>query len=248
MPDTVHVWEYGEAHDDLVVAFYLDEREYPSAEAAAAAVRAAHDAMARAGVIAEVEITSGASRREFAGSGVPTWEEFHRRHFVDGVPLPVRAPVPGRRPPHGWQAMHEELRRVQEELRAELTAAVTEAFPGARVEADARDPKRVSRASVDWSEERYGFTVWLTAYAGEVPPPAAVAALVPVLSRRGWDMGAARPSRLGLEVSGDRDGFAVGVLAYVGSVSVAGRSPLYRAPAEPGPAWLTEARPPDAGW
>jgi hypothetical protein len=36
----------------------------------------------------EVEVTSGIHATR--PIGVPTWEDFKQRHFIDGIPLPVR--------------------------------------------------------------------------------------------------------------------------------------------------------------
>jgi hypothetical protein len=90
MPDpgkNLHLYEYGEAYDNLRPAFFIDERTYNDPELAESVIESAEAAMTRAGVIYEVEVTSGVHATR--PTGVPTWEEFKQRHFIDGVSLPV---------------------------------------------------------------------------------------------------------------------------------------------------------------
>jgi hypothetical protein len=66
---TTYLYAFGEAHDDLLPAFYIDERVDSDPELAQSVVESAEAAMTRAGVIYEVEVASGATL-----TGVPTWE------------------------------------------------------------------------------------------------------------------------------------------------------------------------------
>src|SRR5918997_1822535 len=86
--DRVHVYEYGESSGDLRTAFYVDERAYADPDLARTVLEIADAALTRLGVIYSVEVTSGPDAE--IPYGVPTWEEFRQRHFVDDVPLPVR--------------------------------------------------------------------------------------------------------------------------------------------------------------
>ena len=76
----------------------------------------------------EVEVTSGIHATR--PIGVPTWEDFKQRHFIDGIPLPVRPRRREQVPPPSW---HEMVRAVQEAHRAfrtELIQLLTAALPG----------------------------------------------------------------------------------------------------------------------
>src|SRR5690349_16472642 len=131
-PDaSVWVYEYGEAYDDLRPAFFIDERIYSDQDLAETVVESAHAAMARAGVIYEVEVTSG--KYATRPVGVPTWEEFKQRHFVEGVPLPVRpAPQDVALPP-SWQQMVRAVEQAYNDFRAELVELLTAAYPEDKV-------------------------------------------------------------------------------------------------------------------
>jgi hypothetical protein len=244
-PDKLYVYQWGEAYDDLRTAFYIDERRYPSAEAAQAARRGANAAMKD--FIGGVEVTSGKNRIA-PGAGVPTWEEFRQRHFVDGVPTPVRPSAGQVAPPPGWNAMNEELSRARQRLREELLTVLAEAFPGGTPFVDSDRPsRRESPASIDLSDERYGFGVRVGVET-DGPPPVSTAAAVTALRRHGWQAEPSTPAHTGLSTRTHRDDYTVVVLAEAGTVFLAGRSPLFRAPAEPGSTWVTEPRPqPDLG-
>ena len=66
----VHVYEYGEASDDLRAAFYVDERAYEDPDLARTVLEIADATMTRLGVIYSVEVTSGPDAR--VPFGVPS--------------------------------------------------------------------------------------------------------------------------------------------------------------------------------
>ena len=166
---------------------------------------------------------------------MPTWEAFRHRHFVEGVPLPVR-PAPDRvATPPSWEAMNEAMAADHRRLRDYLVKLLGDAFNGGAVSVRAdRGPLRRSSASIDRSEERYGFEISLRADTPGLEPAAALDRLTTVLRADGWQCTAGVASR---------DGHRVWMDAKPGYVLVEGESPLYRAPAEPGAAFETEPRP-----
>ena len=180
---SVYLYEYGEAHDDLRPAF-IDERVYSDTELAGSAVESAEAALTRAGVIYEVEVTSGIHATR--PIGVPTWEDFKQRHFIDGVPLPVR---PRRREqvlPSSWHEMVRAVEEAHRAFRTELLEVLTAALPehDVFVAAD-HGPLRRSPGSVDWSEERFGFEITVGASIGELPPVTALDRVSALLEQRG---------------------------------------------------------------
>jgi hypothetical protein len=233
----VYLYEYGEAYDDLRPAFFIDERAYSDTELAESVVESAEAAMTRAGVIYEVEVTSGVSATR--PTGVPTWEEFKQRHFVDGVPLPVR---PRRREqvlPPSWQEMIRAVEDAHRGFRADLIQLLTVAFPGHEVFVSAdRGPLRRSPGSVDWSEESFGFEITAGASIGDLPPTTALDRVTGLLERQGWQLARRSDGTVG----GSRGLFEVGVEARPLKVTVLGQSPLYSSPAEPGSSYVVTPR------
>lgn len=237
----MHLYLYGEAHDDLRSAFYIDEQAYPEPELAAMALEIADAALSRLGIIYSVEVSAGRPH------GVPTWEEFRRRHIVEGQPLPVR-PRPRRRVvPPSWDAMSRAVTAGHEALRDELARSFAEAFPAGRVQIEAdRGPLRRSPASVDWSEEKYGFEISWRIGTGDATPAGALDRLAAVLRKRGWEPGEPATGPSGLVMEATREAYRLWTNAQPGFVSVQATSPLYRAPAEPGSTFVTEPRRPPA--
>jgi hypothetical protein len=237
----VHLYEYGEAYDDLRPAFFIDERIYDDPQLAQTVVESADAAMARAGVIYEVEVTSG--RHAIRPIGVPTWEEFKQRHFVDGVPLPVRAARQDQALPVSWAAMIRAVEDAHRTFRTELTELIVTALPGHDV-STAHDPGplRRSAGSVERSEESFGFEVTIGVSLGDLSPAEALDRISTQLAAHGWRLDAriARPT--GVAVEGFRDHFAVLVDARPRKLTVLGESPLYRAPAAPASDFVIEPR------
>jgi hypothetical protein len=185
----------------------------------------------------EVEVTSGIHATR--PIGVPTWEDFKQRHFIDGIPLPVRPRRREQVPPPSW---HEMVRAVQEAHRAfrtELIQLLTAALPGHDIFVSAdHGPLRRSPGSVDWSEERFGFEITIGASIGNLPPVTALDRVSTLLEQQGWRL----TQRTDDAVGGSRELFEVWVDARPLKVTVFGRSPLYRSPPEPGSAFVVEAR------
>jgi hypothetical protein len=238
-PAGQQVWHfrYGEAHDDLRTAFYVDERAYPSAAAAGAATESARNALRRLGVIFDSELVPADDYPESLAE--PSWEQFKQRHFVEGQPIPVRArPLEVAVPP-AWPAMHEEMRRANDEFRRELLWLLEVAFPGSRVVVDDdRGPLRRSAGSVDLSEEKHGFEIEVSADVGDVPVGEATDRIAKSLRAAGWEP--ADPGESTVKVTRDR--FEIGVDVEPGSVFLLGQSPLYSAPPAPADSWITEPR------
>ncbi|GAA3349782.1 hypothetical protein GCM10020358_73210 [Amorphoplanes nipponensis] len=238
---SVYLYEYGEAYDDLRPAFFIDERSYSDREMAESVVESAEAAMTRAGVIYEVEVTSGVHAER--PIGVPTWEEFKQRHFVEGVPLPVRPPMREQALPPSWPEMTRAVEEAHENFRAYLIQLLTGAFPGQDVSLSSDPgPLRRSPGSVDWSEERFGFEVTVVAGIGDLPPAAALARVSAILVPEGWELGdpVSRPTSVALSAS--RDLFGLWIDARPLRLTVLGQSPLYRAPGDSGPSYLVEPR------
>ncbi len=233
----VHVYEYGEANDDLQAAFYVDERAYADQDLARTVLEIADATLTRLGVIYSVEVTSGADAR--APFGVPTWEEFRQRHFVEGVPLPVRpAPAHVTTPP-SWQAMNDAMDQDHRRFREYLEALLGEAADGGSVSVRAdRGPLRRSPGSIDRSDEQYGFEVSLRADIPALDPAAALDRMAGVLRTDGWQ---AHPS--GTTMAAVRGGYRLWMEARPGYLLVEGESPHYRAPAEPGSSFEITPRP-----
>lgn len=236
---SVYVYEYGEAYDDLRPAFFIDVRDYADRELAESAVESAEAAMTRAGVIYEVEVTSGVHATRPAG--VPTWEQFKKRHFVDGVPLPVRPRPAEVTVPPGWQSMIEAVEAAHRALRSELVDVLTEALPGRKVVVSSdRGPSRRSAGSIDWSEERFGFEIWCDAGLDGMPAAEALDSIGTVLARHGWTV--TGPDHAKSEIRAARDLFSVWVEARPVKVVLLGESPLYSSPAEADAGFVVEAR------
>jgi hypothetical protein len=233
----VYLYEYGEAYDDLRPAFFIDERTYSDVELAESVVESAEAAMTRAGVIYEVEVTSGVYATR--PIGVPTWEEFKQRHFVDGVPLPVR---PRRREqvlPPSWPEMTRAVEDAHLGFRTELIQLLTAALPGHDVFVSLDPgPLRRSPGSVDWSEESFGFEITVGANIGDLPPAMALDRIAVLLEQEGWQLTRRSDSAVG----GSRELFEVGVEAWPLKVTLVGQSPLYSSPAQPGSSFVVSPR------
>ncbi len=238
---SVYLYEYGEAYDDLRPAFFIDERIYEDRELADSVVESAEAAMTRAGVIYEVEVTSGVhATRPF---GVPTWEEFKQRHFIDGVPLPVRPQRREQTLPPSWQEMVHAVEEAHQGFRAYLTQLLTSAFPGREVSVSADPgPLRRSAGSVDWSEETFGFEITVVVIIGDLPPAAALDRVSESLLQHRWELADRVTRPTNVAVGGARELFSVWVDARPLRLTVRGESPLYRSPAQPGAAYLIEPR------
>jgi hypothetical protein len=233
----LYLYEYGEAHDDLRPAFFIDERAYSDTGLAESVVESAEAAMTRAGVIYEVEVTS--APHVTRPVGVPTWEEFKQRHFVEGVPLPVRARRTEQARPSSWQDMVGAVEEAHRTFRSDLLRLVTDALPEHDVVVSAdRGPSRRSPGSVDWSEERFGFEITLSVSIGDLLPTIALDRITVLLEQRGWQL----TRRTDNIVGGLRELFEVLVDARPLRVTVLGQSPLYSSPAEPGVPYLIEPR------
>jgi hypothetical protein len=238
-PAGQQVWRfrYGEAYDDLRTAFYVDERAYPNADAARAATESARNALRRLGVIFDSELLPAEDYPESLAQ--PSWEQFKQRHFVEGQPVPVRGRPLDVAVPPAWPAMHEEMRRANEQFRDELLRLLESAFPGSRVVVDDdRGPLRRSAGSVDLSEERHGFEIEVSADVGDVPVGEATDRITKILAAAGWTPADAGDSTAKVT----RDWFQIGVDVEPGSVFLLGQSPLYSAPPAPADRWITEPR------
>jgi hypothetical protein len=212
-PDaSVHVYEYGEAYDDLRPAFFIDERIYNDADLAETVVESAEAAMKRAGVIYGVEITSG--KYATRPTGVPAWQQM------------VRA-----------------VEEAYGSFRADLIQLLTAALPGREVSVSwDRGPLRRSPGSVDWSEEGFGFEIFVDVSLGDLSADVALDRVSAVLRRQGWELADPVKKRTGVTVGGSRDLYAVHVDARPLRLTVLGTSPLWRSPAEPGTDFVIEPR------
>lgn len=234
-----HVWHfrYGEAHDDLRTAFYVDERAYPSEAAFRAAAESARHALRRLGVVFDSELLPAEDHPESLAR--PSWDDFKQHHFMEGQAIPVRARPLDVAVPPVWQPMQEEMRRANDEFRDELVRLLQSAFPEARVDVDDdRGPLRRSAGSADLSEEKYGFEIEVSADVGDVPIGVAAERITKTLWAAGWE--AADPGESTVRVTRDR--FEIGVDVEPGSVFLLGQSPLYSAPGAPADSWITEPR------
>jgi hypothetical protein len=241
-PDaSVHVYEYGEAYDDLRPAFFIDERIYSDAGLAETVVESAEAAMKRAGVIYEVETTSGKyATRPF---GLPTWEEFKQRHFVEGVPLPVRPAPKDLVLPPSWQQMVRAVEEAYGSFRAELVELLTAAFPDDKVLISSdRGPLRRSRGSVDLSEESFGFEITIDVTIGDLAAEAALDRLRAALRQQDWQLEDPVETRTGLAVRGSRGLYTAYADARPLRLTLMSESPLWRAPAKPGSDFVIEPR------
>lgn len=240
MPDQIRLYRYGEASGDLRPAFYIADRDYPRPDLAAAARDEAFAMLNRNRIIGEV-VTTERNRP----AGVPTWAEFKQRHVTEGVPLPVRGQSANPGTPPAWDAMMAELRRAWEASRAELDAIIQSAFPGAPIQVNSdAGPERVSRGSVDKSEESWGFRQSLMTFPdfpNGLPPQVETAAMADQLTQRGWQVGPATPSGDVLLLEATRDHSRIAVRAKGTSVGVQLLSAAYRAPAGSNN-WVTEVR------
>jgi hypothetical protein len=236
---SVYVYEYGEAYDDLRTAFFIDERDYNDPELAESALESAEAAMTRAGVIYEVEVTSGIHATR--PIGVPTWEAFKQRHFVDGVPLPVRPMQQQLTIPPSWHAMVEAVDTAYHMFRAELMELLAEAMPSGQIAVTwDRGPLRRSPGSVDWSEEKFGFEIRLKAGLVDTSPAEALNSVGTALARRGWALKEPDPEQA--EYQASRNLFTVSIRADQTTLMLFGESPLYWSPAEAGSSYVVEAR------
>jgi hypothetical protein len=239
---SVWLFKYCESYDDPRAAFTIDQEGYSSPEHAQSVVEAASAALRRIGVIFEVELSTRSSLAPRPDG--PTWEEFKQRHFVDGVPLAVRPRPKEPGVPPSWDAMNAELARGNVDLRDELVLAVNLAFPGGRVAVTAdRGPLRRTAASVDWSEEKFGFEVAVAAVIGEADIEGALSSVRTELGRVGWILKAAHEGGGRLSCDGHRGDFRIWMDAAPGTIEVCGYSPLYRSPADADSTWVTEPRP-----
>jgi hypothetical protein len=237
---SVYLYEYGEAYDDLRPAFFIDERTYDDPQLAQTVVESADAAMTRAGVIYEVEVSSGVHATR--PIGVPTWEEFKQRHFVDGVPLPVRPARRGQVPPPSWQAMVGAVEAAHRAFRDELVQLVAAALPGHEVfVSHDPGPLRRSAGSVDWSEESFGFDITVGAGLGDLAPADALDRVSAQLAALGWQLDDRVVRPKGVAVSATRNLFSLYVHAQPLKVTLLGESPLYRSPAT-GPDFVIEPR------
>jgi hypothetical protein len=235
---TIHLYAYGEAHDDLRAAFYIDERLHCDPGLAHAVLESAESAMTRAGVVYEVTVASG--EHVTAPKGVPTWEEFKQRHFVEGVPLPVRPPPGDQAPPPSWRSLITAVEDAHREFRAELISILSTALPGsdASITSDPGATRR-SPGSVEWSEERFGFEITVAAGLGDATPVDALARVGDLLEQRGWQL----TGRVAdVAVGADRSLFTVWADARPPRVTLLGRSPLYHSPSGPDSAFVVEPR------
>jgi hypothetical protein len=236
---TAYLYAFGEAHDDLRAAFYIDERAHSDPALAHSVVESAEAAMTRAGVIYQVEVTSGGHVETL--TGVPTWEEFKQRHFVEGVPLPVRHPPRELATPPSWQTLIAAVQEARRDFRAELVSILAAALPGGKVSITS-DPGAIrrSRGSVDWGEERFGFEIAVSAGLDDAEPAAVLASVSEVIEQRGWLL----TDRVagGVAVGAERRLFAIWADARPSKVTVLGQSPLYRSPSDPGSAFVVEPR------
>jgi hypothetical protein len=237
----VYLFEYGEADDDMRAAFHIDERKYPDAAQAQAAVQAARAALDRAGVIYAVEISAPQAAR--VGVGVPTWEEFRQWHFVAGVPLPVRQQTHQELPP-SWDAMHEELRRENAAVRDELLRSLRAEFPaGDAFVLEDSGPVRQGPASVHADEERFGFVVGARAGIGDLDPAGALASIAARFAAGGWELSAPVGTESKVTAEGHRDQFFLWLSVRPGLATVYCYSPLYRVSDDGTATWHTELRP-----
>ena len=235
-----HIWHfrYGEAHDDLRTAFYVDSRAYSSPEAAAVAVESARNALRKLRIIFEIELLSTSRLPESLTR--PSWDDFKQRHFVLGEPLPVRGRSDKLTVPPSWEAMHEELRAAHGRFRAELLRLAHTAFPGSMVSVRYdRGPLRRSAGSIDWSEERYGFEVYVDVNAEGLSIGDIAERLRRVLLSEGWAM--TEPGE-GDILRATRDHYEIEMGAEPGDASIVGKSALYSAPPAPATDWVTEPR------
>lgn len=236
--DTVRRYLYGEAYDDLRTAFYVDPRAYGSRRETQLAADEANEALTRFGVIYEIEFLHVDAVGVDAAR--PGWEEFKRRHVIDGVPLPVRPRVPGSSLPPAWHAMHQEIEGAYERFLPRLIALAEAAFPDCPVHVRyVQGPRRVTSGSVDRSEEGYGFDVHLGVQTGDRPREKMLDALDAALVRDGWQT--ARSDEQPLTAT--RDGFSVATVVAPGRLTLVGKSPLYSAPPAPETRWRAEPRP-----
>ena len=238
---SVHLYEYGEAYDDLRPAFFIDERIYSDSELAESVVESAEAAMTRAGVIYEVEVTSGAHATR--PIGVPTWEEFKQRHFVEGVPLPVRPRPKAVVLPPSWQEMTRAVEEAHRNLRTYLLELLTDAFPGHEISISSDPgPARRSPGSVDWSEERFGFEITVDAHLDQLAPAEALDRVSALLTQQAWELGERLTRTTNVAVGASRELYTLWVDARPLRLAVLGQSPLYRSPAEPGTSYVIEPR------
>jgi len=241
-PDaSVWVYEYGEAYDDLRPAFFIDERIYSDPDLAETVVESAEAALTRAGIIYEVEVTSG--KYATRPIGVPTWEEFKQRHFVEGVPLPVRPQPRELILPPSWQQMVRAVDEAYASFRAELIELLTAAFPDRELSVSwDRGPLRRSPGSVDWSEESFGFEITIDASIGDLPAEVALDRVSATLGQQGWQLADPVEVRTGVAVRGSRGLYTVYADARPLRLSLVGKSPLWRSPADPGSDFVIEPR------
>jgi len=234
-----HVWHfrYGEAHDDLRTAFYIDERSYPDSATAQHALQSARSALRRLGVIFDTELLYADDCP--SSPAVPSWEQFRQLHLVEGQPIPVRPRPASVEVPPTWQAMHEEMRQADGRFRDEIVRLLESAFPEFRVVVDRdRGPVRRSAGSVDWSAEKYGFEIDASCDIGDLAVDKAMDRMTRVLRDAGWEPKDPGDSAL----RSVRDQYEIFVDADPGLVFVLGRSPLFSAPAAPATTWITEPR------
>jgi hypothetical protein len=237
LPPPIRHFRYGEAYNDLRTAFYVDPRKYPNADAAAVAVDSARGALRKLRIIFEIEVINTKDLPESLAR--PSWEDFKKRHFVDGEPLPVRGRPDRVTTPPSWEAMHEEIRRAHSRFRAELVRLAETALPGSLVVVEYdRGPLRRGAGSIYPSEEKFGFEVDLSAKPEYLTEEQIGEQLTRVLTDEGWDLVDPGKSRL----RAVRERYEIEVAIEPGDVFIAAKSPLYSAPSAPAQQWITEPR------
>jgi len=206
--DVMYTYHVGEAHDDLAPAFVIDSRDYADPAELAADVEAASRFLTEHRIIAEREASEPGPSRS-----VPTWREWREKYVVRGEPLPVRPRPRDRQAPPGLEPMSAWLEAVHAWLSDELVAVARTIAPGhaPRVDDD-RGPRRVSRASVDLSEERYGLNIMM-----DIPAPSddsieAVRVAGRVLAARGWRVEAPEIGPSVVALSAQTEGHRVRVI------------------------------------
>ncbi|MCA2212701.1 hypothetical protein [Jidongwangia harbinensis] len=235
----VYVFEIGEAFDDMRPAFWINASAYQNSASALVAVETAEAVMARTGVLFGIEVRSGPGAHAVAA--LPTWDEFYRRHFIDGVPLPARAQPSTFDVPHSWQAMHAEMIQAHEALQVELERDLNTALPGKRTYVESRTgPTRYSAGSVRLQEELYGFTVELAVAIGDDDLDSAFERLLARLAASAWHFA---PGSQALIRRGRRDLFQISLRVNGTFIRLIAYSPLYRASDEPAGEWAIEERP-----
>ena len=101
-----------------------------------------------------------------------------------------------------------------------------------------RGPLRRSPGSVDWSEEKFGYEIYLDAAVSDMSIDEIRRNFERVLLAEGWCFAEPGDSTL----LATRDHYEIEILAEPNRVFIAGKSPLYRALPEPATTWTTGPR------